>query len=173
MKSKHEDLNNKVFRMILGAFIFMLIMTAFILLSKFYRKMIIWIIDAIFFGFGLWCFLGYPKQFKLKKPKITEKVSAILSEVKEIVHSDNARGDWRTYFATYEFKFRGKIYKVQSKEEYDEKPTKGKDTELLIDPDQPEEIFEVEREKSRIKFMKIVGASFILFGLFMVVNYFV
>lgn len=175
MKSKQENINNKVCTMILGAFVFVAIITLFVVLSRFYREIIIWIIDAIFFGFGLWCFFGYPKQFKIKikKLKLTEKVSAILSEVKEIVHFDKKRGDWRTYFATYEFKFRGKIYKVQSKEEYDEKPIKGKDTELLIDPDKPEEIYEVEREKSRVKFMKVVGTAFILFGLFMVLNYFV
>ena len=33
---------------------------------------------------------------------------------------------------------------TEYKEEYDEEPTKGKDTELLIDPDKPEEIYEVE-----------------------------
>lgn len=172
MKSKHENINNKLCAMILGAVVFVAIVTLFVVLSQFYREMIIWIIDAIFFGFGLWCFFGYPKQFKLKKIKLTETVSAILSEVKEIVHFDKIRGNWRTYFATYEFKFNGKSYRVQSEEEYDEKPTEGKDTKLLIDPDKPEEIYEVERESSRIKFMKIVGAAFILFGFFMVINYF-
>ena len=130
-------------------------------------------VTSVLQSFGLWCFFGYPKKFKIKKINLTETVSAILSEVKEIVHFDKISGNWRTYFATYEFKFRGKIYRAQSKEEYDEKPTEGKDTELLIDPDKPEEIYEVEREKSQVKLMKIVGAAFILFGLFMVLNYFV
>ncbi|MBQ3692177.1 MAG: hypothetical protein II931_02510 [Clostridia bacterium] len=175
----HQDKFNggspehKVGKMILAAIIFIEIISVFVWLSSFNRNIIIWIIDAIFFGFGLWCFFGYPQQLKAKTVKLTEKVSAMLSEVKEIVHFDKIRGNWKTYFATYEFKFRGKIYKVQSKEEYDEEPTKGKDTELLIDPDKPEEIYEVEREMSRIKLMKIVGAAFIFFGLFMIVNYFV
>lgn len=170
--SSIQNIKTQKEKLILGLLIFLLMLVVFIVLSKYYRNMIIWLIDAMLFGFGIWCILGYPKQQRINKKNVTELVSAMVSEVKEIVHKGK-NGDWRTYFATYEFKFKGILYKVQSKEEYDEKPQEGVDTKLLIDPNEPTEIYEVEREKSRIKVMKVVGGLFIIFGLFMLVNNFV
>jgi len=154
-----------------GIALLLAVIIIFYVLSKLNRKMIVWIVTALMFGFGLWCIAGYPKQQRINKKNVTEMVSAIVSEVKEIVHKGK-NGDWRTYFTTYEYKFKGILYRVQSKEEYDEKPSEGVDTKLLIDPDEPTEIYEVEREKSRVYVMKFVGIFFIVCGFFMLMNQF-
>ena len=153
----------------LFAAVLLAVIILFGVLSKLNRQIILWIINALMFGFGLWCIFIYPIRQRVNKKNLTELVSAIVSDVKEIVHTTK-NGTWRTYFTTYEFKFRGKTYKVQSNEESEEKSIEGMDTELLIDPDEPTEIYEIGKEKSRIKVMKFVGVFFIVCGIFMLLN---
>lgn len=167
-----EIIKQKKEQIIWGAVVLVAVIILFGILSKLNRQIIIWIINALLFGFGLWCIFIYPIRQRINKKKLTELVSAIVSDVKEIVHTTKNE-TWRTYFTTYEFKFRGKTYKVQSSEESEEKSLEGMDTQLLIDPDEPTEIYEIGKEKSRIEVMKFVGLFFIVCGIFMLLNNFV
>ena len=155
-----EKIKEKKKKFFVGAAVVVAVIILFGVLSRLNRQIIIWIINALMFGFGLWCIFIYPIHHRVKQRNLTELVSAIVSEVKEIVYTSKNES-LSTYFATYEFKFRGKTYKVQSKEETDEKSLEGMDTQLLIDPEKPTEIYEVGRIKSRIEVMKFVGLFFI------------
>ena len=101
---------------------------------------------------------------KSKKKNCSVTVDALLYDYREVVHTDDEGGKSYTYYAMYEFAYNGVKHTVISKEAYYVTRYKKIRCKLLIDPDDPLEIYEIENEFNRVKWSRKTGIILLIVG---------
>lgn len=115
-------------------------------------------------------FTVMPEQLKLKKLVCTEPVSAVLinyvpaNTLSAIAASS---GDNRyTKFAVYEFEWQGYTMTATADLQYTGTVKRGIPSEILVNPNNPNEIYEPQIERSRLTRYRVNGTLFLIAGIF-------
>ena len=119
--------------------------------------------QGIFFAMGWWFIAAYRDKLRKQRANCTQAVLATLVTYKVVVKSDGD-GTTYTYYGKYEYNWNGNYYYTTSKVEYAGKREEGVQCKLLINPNAPEEIYEIEIETERIKQKRNTGIIILLFG---------
>lgn len=100
---------------------------------------------------------------KSRRNNCTQTVDAKIINFKEVV-SSNENGTSTAYYAIYEFSFNGNKYQAASKDAYNRERYEKIRCRLMINPNDPNEIYELENEIEDLKFSRKLGLKLLLIG---------
>lgn len=167
MKSKKENFNGgnsnqKTVYAFVIAIIVLVIADLILFLTGFSLQSVFTITGmSVFIIIGIWCIFDYPKSLRKKKSNCTQTVSSVIVDC--IVNSSD---DGKAYYAIYEYTFNNTVYRANTREDYGKKPKNGIDAKIVINPNNPTEIYEIERETARINSMRTVGVVVLVISIF-------
>lgn len=126
---------------------------------------------ALLFG-GWKVFINAAENVICQRESCTQPVDAVLCEFeKKTVDKYN---DYVTYYyAVYEYTWQGRKYRVKSNQSFAGLSPAGVKCCILIDPDEPTVIYELNDEKSRIIQKSAAGMTMLIIGLFSTIAIFV
>ena len=142
-----------------------LVIAAVYVWTVFLSDSVAWVFSFGLLGAAVCCTVIYPRRLKAKRKTCSRKVTAVISDC--IVNDDKSSDNNKLYYATYSYEFDGIPYRISSKSEYGRKPKKNTEATLMVNPDNPAEIYEVELEKRRIGYARRLGILFFISGIFM------
>lgn len=130
------------------------------------------VLPIIFIIAGLCYSIFCSVRLKKRRDAYTQTVSATLVNYQRIVtrykhHRHNH------YHAIYEYEFNGLRFRSMSDDDYGTVPQIGTRSKILIKPDRPDKIYEIDLEQSRITFGRIWGFVFAAFGVILLIVFIV
>ena len=126
------------------------------------------VIQGILLAVGLRCFIIKPQKIEEKKRECTEPVSAMLvdyqpSGILSAIASTSSNTNY-TKYAVYSFYWKGYEMKATSDLPYTGVVRKNLPSEILVNPYNPNEIYEPQIERSRMAHYRFQGTAFIFWG---------
>ena len=105
--------------------------------------------------------------YNARQRRCTEKVRAVIVDVKT-QHSRTSKGHrTTTYCPTFEFEFRGQKYTAtEGVYTNSYKPVKGRKADILFDPNNPKYITDIEMRTSSIYVLRFFGVFFCIMSVF-------
>ena len=118
----------------------------------------------------------YKKKLAKQREKCTQTVLAVLVDYKKVVHHNEDGGDSESYYAIYNYTYNDVSYRTTSDLQYvfplnNRQIETGFECKLLVNPNNPMEIYEVEQEYLRVKRDRIL--SIVCFCVFTFFAYYV
>ena len=126
------------------------------------------VFQGILLAIGWWYLMIKPEKIEEKKCVCTQPVSALLVGYKPIGILDNissTSSDLKgTKYAVYSFDWEGHEMTVTSDLPYTGAAVRNIPSEIMVNPYNPDEIYEPQIERSRMAHYRFVGSSFIFWG---------
>lgn len=134
-----------------------------------FHMIVIAIIQGILLAIGWRFFIISPQKIEEKKRECTEPVSAMLVDYKptgilSAIASTSSDSRNYTKYAVYSFYWNGNEMTAISDLPYTGVVRKNLPSEILVNPYNPNEIYEPQIERSRIAHYRFQGTAFIIWG---------
>ena len=134
-----------------------------------FYMILIAVIQGILLAVGWRYFIIKPQESEEKKRDCTEPVSAMLVDYKpkgflSAIASTSSDARHYTKYAVYSFDWEGREMRVTADLPYTGVVRKNLPSEILVNPYNPDEIYEPQIERSRMAHYRFQGTAFIFWG---------
>lgn len=127
------------------------------------KKIAIFLFAMLFLLAGVNMAIITPLEYSIKKARCTLEVTAEVTDFEKSSHENEDGG--AVYAPVYSFKVSGRTYTVKSPIATSSPPELESTAVILVNPDDPNEIYPAQSLDKGMVFLRCAGAAFILFAL--------